>query len=84
MEEILFVGGPADGQRAFVENVPHVRWQLSVDPGACVAAWTSGKVPPLEKEDWVEYKRITIGDFDVMFFDEGIHPLKKLIDGYKA
>lgn len=38
----------------------------------------------MKKEEWVEYKRITIGDFDVMFFDEGIHPLKKLIDGYKA
>jgi hypothetical protein len=84
VKEILFLGGPADGKRAFVEPVPYIRWPVSVDSCASVAICSEATVPLMEKDDWVEYKRITMGDFDVMFFDEGINPLKKLIDGYKA
>lgn len=84
MEEVLFLGGPADGKRAFLDPVPYIRWPVSECLCANVASWTSDKVPRKAKEDWVEYKRITMDGFDVMFFDEGVHPLKKLIDGYKA
>src|SRR5690554_4087514 len=84
VEELLFVGGPADGQRAFVEPVRYVRWPVLVELSGRAADCLADAGPLMEKDESVEYKRISVGGFEVMFFDEGIHPLKKLIDGYKA
>lgn len=84
VEELLFVGGPADGQRAFVEPVRYVRWPALGELSGRAADCLADAGPLMEKDKWVEYKRISVGGFDVMFFDEGIHPLKKLIDGYRA
>ena len=65
--------------KAFVEPVRYVRWPALSGAADCLA--DAG--PLMEKDKWVD-KRISVGGFDVMFFDEGIHPLKKLIDGYRA
>lgn len=85
--ERLFIGGPIDGQRKWVDNsASDVWWPKSDDRSIWDLAkdgqGTQPKPRSLE-EDAVKYERVELGQNEIMFHDEGTPLLKKLIEGYK-
>lgn len=91
MRNILFIGGPKDGEWMTIDkNVPDFRVMTEVE----LAIMTEpNEVPPQVKpcgsHDQVKYERVYLkhhehGHIEVMFMDEGVPLLQKLLDGYKA
>ena len=83
MRELLFIGGPIDGQRKLVDNSARdVWWPKLVDRSILDDQGEPPKPRSLE-EDAVKYERVELGQNEIMFHDEGTPLLKKLIEGYK-
>lgn len=87
MRELLFIGGPIDGHRKWVDNSARdVWWPKSDDRSIWDVAKDDQGEPPKPRsleEDAVKYERVELGQNEIMFHDEGTPLLKKLIEGYK-
>lgn len=91
MKNILFIGGPMDGQwMAIDKNMPDFRVMKEVELSILLRP---GEPPPEVKpcgpRDEVKYTKVHLTHngqehIEVMFMDEGTPLLQKLIDGYKA
>ena len=83
MRELLFIGGPIDGHRKWVDDSARdVWWPKSVDRSIMDDQGEPPK-PRFPEEDEVKYERVELGQNEIMFHDEGTPLLKKLIEGYK-
>ena len=68
MELMLFIGGPADGQRY---EVPAGRreWEVTIRESVPITPWAGGKIQPTPHKI-VMYYRVRIGNCFVMAYDQ--------------